>query len=38
VDANAVAELGRFAQLLREAAGRHSIHWTKVAAKSSSGD
>jgi hypothetical protein len=38
VDANAVADLDRFAQLLREAARRHSIRWEKVAAKSSSGD
>jgi hypothetical protein len=38
IDANAVAELDRFVALLREAAGRNSINWTRVAAKSSSGD
>ena len=38
IDANAVAELDRFVALLREVAGRNSIQWTKVAAKSSSGD
>ncbi len=38
IDANAAAELDRFAQLLREAAGRHAIHWEKVAAKNTSGD